>query len=281
MASPDYYELLGVPPGADREEIRRAYHRLARRYHPDVSTDPAAEQRFHAITTAYEVLSDPARRARYDRERAPRPRARTRRDPFPSPGLVDIGDLLDRSRGGRRVRVDRRPVAGSGRGADLEAEIEISVADAYLGGRGEVTIATAAGPRRCEVSIPPGAVDGQRIRLAGRGAAGPGGGRPGDLRLVVRIAPHPRYRLEGRDLIVALPLSPWEAVLGARVTVDTPAGQREVEVPAGSSTGRRLPLPEPRMSAEIDVVVPARPTAAERALFERLAALSRFNPRGT
>jgi curved DNA-binding protein len=288
----DYYRVLGVARDASREDIQRAYRRLARRHHPDVSPDPADEQHFRRIAEAYRVLSDPASRARYDRGRAaPGVRVNRGRGPTTSFGHLDIEDLLGGFAGTGRPGPGHRTGFGwpAAAGADLEAEIEINVEDAYTGGRGQVTVNTAAGIRRCEVTVPAGAVDGQRIRLAGMGAVAPGAGPPGDLYLVVRLAPHPRYRVDGRDLTVELPVTPWEAVLGARVCVDTPSGPVQVDLPAGSSTGRRLRLrghgmPQPHgtpgdLYAEVKIVVPARSTDVERALFAQLAEQSRFDPR--
>jgi curved DNA-binding protein len=265
-AARDLYEVLGVARSASREEIQRAYRHLARRYHPDVNTDPAAAERFREINDAYQVLSDPAARARYDRRSAP---SWGRRVPVNTGGFAN--DLL-------------RDFFGTG-GFDwypsVEAEIEISVEEAYTGGRSEFIVDGALGARRCVVTLPPGVVDGDRLRVPGY--------RVGDLYLVVRLAPHPRYRVEGRDLAVDLPVSPWEAVLGASLPVQTPAGRVQVDLPAGSSTGRRLRLrghglPNPAgpagdLYAEVRIVIPAEPTAAERDLFERLARLSTFDPR--
>jgi curved DNA-binding protein len=174
-------------------------------------------------------------------------------------------------------------------GADQEAELELTVEEAYRGGRRWVGLAGPDGQRSYEVTIPAGVVDGQRIRLAGQGGRGSGGAGPGDLYLVVRIAPHPRYRLEGRDLHVDLLVSPWEAALGSTVPVDTPGGQAKVKVPAGSSSGRRLRLrgqglPNPRgqpgdLYAEVRIMVPPSPSPRERELFEELAKVSDFDPR--
>jgi curved DNA-binding protein len=197
---------------------------------------------------------------------------------------VDLEDLLggffQRGRGSGRGRVP---------GADSEAEIELSVEDAYSGGRRRVALNTTSGQRSYEVTIPAGVTDGQRIRLAGQGGAGSGGGPAGDLYLVVRLAPHPVYRVEGRDIVVEVPVAPWEAALGGSIPVPTPAGTTRVELPAGSSSGRRLRLrgrgmPNPRgapgdLYAEVKIVVPATLSSAERELFGRLAAESRFDPR--
>jgi curved DNA-binding protein len=183
---------------------------------------------------------------------------------------------------GRRTRV-------SAPGADAEAELELPLADAYTGGRRRITLQTAAGTRHFEVTIPPGALDGQRIRLAGEGGAGLSGGPRGDLYLVVRLAPHPRFRVDGRDITVELPVAPWEAALGASVPVDTPGGPVQVQVPPGSSSGRRLRLrgrglPNATgapgdLYAEVKIAVPPQPTDAERDLWRRLAAASTFEPR--
>jgi curved DNA-binding protein len=165
----------------------------------------------------------------------------------------------------------------------------LSVEEAYRGGRRRITLPGPAGGRSYEVKIPRGVVDGQRIRLSGQGGQGQSGGASGDLYLVVRIAPHPRYRLSGRDISVDLPVAPWEAVLGATVPMPTPDGEAKVRVPPGSSSGRRLRLrgegmPNPRgdpgdLYAEVKIMVPAKPTRRERELFEELAAQSTFDPR--
>jgi curved DNA-binding protein len=163
------------------------------------------------------------------------------------------------------------------------------VEEAYRGGRRPVTLQGPGGQRTLDVTIPAGVTDGQRIRLAGQGGQGSDGAPPGDLYLVVRIAPHPRYRVQGRDLHVELRLAPWEAALGTSVAVDTPAGEAKVKVPQGTSSGRRLRLrgrglPNPRgtagdLFAEARIMVPPRPARAERKLFEELAMESDFDPR--
>jgi curved DNA-binding protein len=301
----DFYAALGVARTASADEIQRAYRKLAREYHPDVNADPGAEERFKEISEAYQVLSDPDQRKKYDRfgadfrrvpddfdERAHAGgggRARYaqggRRPGGPGFGGgfegVDIEDLLGgffRDRGG--------PVAG----ADQEAELELTVEEAYRGGRRHLTLAGAA-ERGYDVTIPPGVLDGQRIRLAGQGGTGSGNAVPGDLYLVVRVKPHPRYRLSGRDIHVDLPVSPWEAVLGATVPVTTPGGEVKVRVTPGSSTGRRLRLrgegmPNPKgkpgdLYTEVRVMVPKKPRKRERELFEELAAVSDFDPRSS
>ncbi|MEH0826109.1 MULTISPECIES: DnaJ C-terminal domain-containing protein [unclassified Micromonospora] len=312
----DYYQVLGVERSAGQDDIQRAYRKLARRFHPDINKEPGAEDRFKDINEAYEVLSDPKKRARYDRY-GPQWRQIPEDYDGPAPGAgpfgggggrrvyvntggggvdeagfdgVDIDDLLGGLFGGRTG------AGGFGRGgrvsapgADSEAEIELSVTDAYVGGRRRITLHTGSGPRSFDVTIPAGVTDGQRIRLAGQGAAGLGGGPRGDLYLIVRLAPDPRYRVDGRDITVDLPVTPWEAALGASVPVDTPGGRVQVHVPAGSSSGRRLRLrgrgmPNPKgpagdLYAEVKIVVPAEPTPDERELWQRLAQTSAFDPR--
>ncbi len=304
-----------MPRNASQEEIQRAYRKLARTYHPDVNKDPAAEERFKDISEAYNVLSDPETRRRYD---AFGPDFRQ------VPEDVDPRDLAPRAAAGAGARTWRRwrarpgrrsgpgqarsrAPAGSSRGtststtcsagcsaaragrgwgpipgADQEAEIELTrggglprrpALDHPAGGGARATL---------EVTIPAGVTDGQRIRLAGQGGRGSEGGAAGDLYLVVRIAPHPRYRLEGRDIHVDLPLAPWEAALGTTVAVDTPDGEAKVKVPAGTSSGRRLRLrgrglPNPKgkpgdLYAEARIMVP--PQAHRR----RAASCSRSSP---
>jgi len=169
------------------------------------------------------------------------------------------------------------------------SELVLGVEDAYHGGRRSITLSGPDGPRTFDVNIPAGVTDGQRIRLSGQGGRGSDGGKPGDLYLLVRIAPDPRYRVEGRDIYVDLPLAPWEAALGATVAIDTPGGEARVKVPPGTSSGRRLRLrgrglPNPRgaagdLFAEARIMVPPRLTSEERRLFSELAATSKFDPR--
>lgn len=316
----DAYEVLGVSRDADPSEIQRAYRRLARKLHPDVNKDPGAEDRFKELSEAYDVLSDPDQRKRYDafgqdfrrvgpdvdpdayrRARAhagaaagggrPTGRGAGSAGDYAytgSVGDVDIEDLLGGMFGARgRARGGWGPLAGS----DQETEVEVSVEEAYSGTRRTLTIGDAGGPRTIDVVIPPGVVDGQRIRLRGQGGRGSGGGATGDLYLVVRIAPHHRYRPEGRDLHVLLPLTPWEAALGASLPIETPGGPATVRVPAGTSSHRRLRLkgrglPNQRgrpgdLYAEAQIKVPPAPSDEERGLFEQLAATSTFDPRSS
>lgn len=199
-------------------------------------------------------------------------------------GGVDIEDLLGGVFGGRG-RARAGPIAG----ADQEAELPLTVVEAYRGGRRPMTLNGPAGPRTYTVNIPPGVTDGRRIRLAGEGGQGIGGGPAGDLYLVVRLLPDPVFRVEGKDIHVDLRLAPWEGALGATVPVPTPGGETKVNVPAGSSTGRRLRLrgegmPDPKggpgdLYAEVRIMVPPRLTDRERELFVELGRASTFDPR--
>ena len=315
-ADEDFYQILGVPRDASQEDIQRAYRKLARTYHPDVNHDPGAEDRFKDVSEAYDVLSDPQTRRRYDAfgrdfrqvpedadpETWRRARSGARAGAGAgagrggpggfsfSEGDIDLDDLLGGIFGGRFGGARRGwGSAGPIPGADQEAEIELTVEEAYRGGRRSVTLSSDGTRRSFDVTIPAGVTDGQRIRLAGQGGRGSDGARNGDLYLIVRIAPHPRYRLDGRDLYVELRLAPWEAALGTSVALDTPGGEVKVKVPGGTSSGRRIRLagrglPNPKgkagdLYAEARIMVPARLSRAERRLFEQLAAESNFDPR--
>jgi curved DNA-binding protein len=315
----DFYEVLGVPRDADQSEIQRAYRKRARTLHPDVNKELRAEEAIKELSEAYDVLSDPDQRKRYDAFGEDFRRVGAEVDPdaysrarahagagagggrprgwgggggpsdgfrYSGSGDVDLEDLLGGIFGGRGGgRGGWGPVSGS----DHETEMEVTVEEAYNGTERTLSINGPDGPRTIDVNIPAGVVDGQRIRLRGQGGQGSGGGETGDLYLIVRIAPHPRYRLDGRDLHVLLPLAPWEAALGASVDIDTPGGSATVNVPAGTSSHRRLRLkgrglPNRRgkpgdLYAEAQIKVPRSPSADERELLEQLGKVSTFNPR--
>jgi curved DNA-binding protein len=311
----DFYQILGVPRDASEDDIQRAYRKLARTYHPDVNKNPEAEDRFKEISEAYEVLSDPRTRRRYDafgrdfrqvpedadpetwrraragaRAGADAGQAGTGEFRFSEGDLgdIDLEDLLGGFFGGRRAWRGWG-AAGPIPGADQEAELELTVEEAYRGVRRSVTLSSDGTRRSLDVTIPAGVTDRQRIRLAGQGGRGSDGARNGDLYLIVRIAPHPRYRLDGRDLYVELQLAPWEAALGTSLAVETPGGEVKLKVPGGTSSGRRIRLagrglPNPKgkagdLYAEARIMVPARLSRAEKRLFEQLAAESDFDPR--
>jgi curved DNA-binding protein len=275
VGAKDHYESLGVSREASAEEIRRAYRELARKNHPDVNKEPGAEDRFKEISEAYEVLRDPEKRAEYDN-----PSAR-----FTAGGGgfgggaryedVDFDDFSDLFGGmfGRR--------GGRGGGfngfsmrSDQEAVLDLSLEEAKSGGKRRLTLGDG---RQLEVDIPANVRDDQRIRLRGEGVEG------GDLYLRVRLRPHPRFRVEGKDLYTDLPVAPWEAALGAEISVPTLEGDVKVRVPAGSSSARKLRLRGEGLGGDLFVVVrievPRTLTKEERELFERLAEVSDFDPR--
>ncbi len=312
----DYYEVLGVARGASDEEIRGAYRKLARTYHPDVNKEPGAEDRFKEISEAYEVLRDPEKRERYDRLGA---NWKAGEDVSGAEGFGGFGqgqggqggfasgrggfgdvrmefegdgfsDFFESLFGGRAAGGGRRGAGFEGfavRGGDHEATLEVSLEEAARGGRRKISLGDG---RDYEVEIPAGVRDGQRIRLAGEGGRGSGNGPAGDLFLRVRVKPDRRFRREGNDLFVELPVAPWEAALGATVEVQTLNGIARVKVPSGSSSGRRLRLRGEGMPgagkqqgdlfATVKVVVPKKPSKRERELFEQLAEASSFDPRG-
>lgn len=293
----DYYEVLGVPRGAGDEEIRSAYRKLAREYHPDVNGDPGAEDRFKEVSEAYEVLRDPEKREKYERLGA---NWKAGEDVSGASGFgggfgggdgqgfgdgAGFSDFFESFFGGRRGGSPGFE-GFSMRGGDQEATIEVTLEEAARGGKQRISLADG---RDFEVRIPPGVRDGQKIRLAGQGGEGASGGPAGDLYLRVRIKRHPRFRREDDDLVVEVPIAPWEAALGATVPVPTLDGSARVKVPAGSSSGRRLRLrgegmPGPGgrkgdLYASVKIVVPKVLAKRERELFEELAAVSRFDPR--
>jgi len=301
----DYYEILGVPRDASEDDIKKAYRKLARKYHPDVSKETAAEARFKEIGEAYATLKDPEKRAAYDQlgrhgsgeEFRPPPEWSTRfgdaGSPFDEMDLADLfAGLSGRSRG--RTRGQNVPL----RGQDYEVNVAITLEDAYRGT--EVTLdltttevdehgALRRVPRTVKARIPPGPTDGQVLRLPGQGGRGAHGGPNGDVYLNITLQPHRLYRVNGRDLTLELPLAPWEAALGATVRVPTLAGAVDLKVRPGTEAGARLRLggrglPAPQgasgdLYAVVAIVMPKTVTEAERKLYEELAKVSGFNPR--
>jgi curved DNA-binding protein len=306
----DFYDILGVGRDATSDELQRAYRKLARTYHPDINKDPGAEEQFKQVSEAYDVLSDPEQRKRYDAfgddfRRVPPDvdpemwaqaqrgrRAGAPGGPGPDPfggeqawygDDVDLGDLFGGMFGGRGRR-QWGPVPG----ADQEVELDLTVPEAYHGGHRRLTISGPNGARTVEVSIPAGVTDGQRIRLAGQGGQGSGDAPAGDLYMVVKLVADKRYRVEGRDISVDLPVSASEAALGARVALETLGGEVKLRVPAGTSSGKRLRLkgrgmPAKRgagdLYAEVRIVMPGKLSEEEQHLYEQLAAATTFDPR--
>ncbi len=256
----DYYKTLGVPRTATGEEIKKAYRKLARQHHPDVAKGAKSEERFKEANEANEVLSDPEKRGRYDAlgpnwqqqfAGGPGPGHGGARWTHGRPGADPFGETTDFSdffrtvfggagfepNGGERGRSRvRRP------GDDLEQEVEVSLAEAYRGAERAFEIRGGAGARTLEVKIPAGVRDGQRIRLAGQGSPGAGGGPSGDLYLRMKVSPHPFFRRDDDDLRADLPVALHEALLGAEITVPTLKGPVSLRVPPETQNGRTIRL---------------------------------------
>jgi curved DNA-binding protein len=294
MKYKDYYAALGVPRDADADQIKKAYRKLARAHHPDVSAAPEGEARFKEVAEAYQTLKDPEKRAAYDQlgrrpageEFAPPPQWAHDFAAGRSFEDIDLADLL--SALGRGARAGRHgPIPVHGR--DYETTVRIGLEDAHHGTRLNLDLADAAGGRTLEVTIPAGVSDGQKLRLRGRGGKGRNGGADGDIYLHVTLAPHPVFRADRHDLHLDLALAPWEAALGAELEVPTLDGPVLLTVPAGSRAGRKLRLRGRGLAngrgghgdlyANVHIDVPTTLTDRERELLQELAAVSRFNPR--
>lgn len=311
----DYYEVLGVDRSATGEQIQKSFRKLARQYHPDLNKEKDAESKFKEINEAYEVLSDPEKRKRYDTLGA---NFRDGQDFQPPPGwqgaggggvrfdfshagggAQDMGSFSDFFEalfggGGGRSPFGADPSAfegfgGAHRGREMrprrEAELEVSLEDAMNGATKMVQLSSGdprEGTKKLKIKIPAGTVDGGVIRLAGKDGED-------DLYLRIKIAPNARYSVQGSDLVVKLPVSPWEAALGAKVDLQLPEGTIKISVPAGSQTGGRLRVRGKGFTkkeggrgdvlAELRIVVPTDLSSAERESFEKLASVSSFNPR--
>ena len=321
----DYYEILGVPRTATQDDIQRGYRKLARKYHPDVSKESGAEDKFKEIGEAYEVLRDPDKRQKYDQlganwkagqEFRPPPGWEFHREYGPGQGAQqseffwggsgDFSDFFETLFGGRRSHEGFGPGAGGAqqrtprrqRGMDQEATIRISLEDAYRGATKSIALQmqtvtpdgqVSTRDKTYEVRIPAGILPGQKIRLAGQGGQGMGGGPGGDLYLRVELEPHPHYRLQGTDLYTELPITPWEAALGADIEIPTLAGPVSLKIPSGAHSGQKLRLRgkgmvNPRATAGdlyvvIAIALPKKLSQQERELFEELQRVSTFEPR--
>jgi curved DNA-binding protein len=305
MEFKDYYKVLGVSRGASQDEIKKAYRKLARKYHPDVSKEANVEERFKEVNEAYEVLGDAQKRRAYDDLGA---NWKSGQDFRPPPGWEDIfggvrgggarhaaggfgeaeggfSDFFETLFGGGFRRAGGGRGGGfQARGADQAARIEITLEQAAHGAVMPVQLGNG---RRLQVRIPPAVTEGQRIRLAGQGGPGVGGGPAGDLYLEVSIRPHGRYRLEGRDVHLDLPITPWEAALGATVNVPTLEGRVELKIPPGSQSGRRLRLKGKGLAGKppgdqyvvLQIVTPPARSDESRRFYERMQKELPFNPR--
>ncbi len=316
----DYYEVIGVARDATQEEIRRTYRKLARKYHPDVSDESDAEERFKAVGEAYAVLKDPEKRAAYDQLGANWKDGQDFRPPpgwdegfefsgggtgdFSGDGYASYGGV-----GGKQFSDFFEALFGQGHndgfagrrelhihGQDRHARISIDVRDSYTGATRSITLHApeltddghmVTRDRLLNVKIPKGIRDGQKIRLAGQGGPGMGNGKAGDLFLEVEFRPDSRYRVDGDDVYLDLPVTPWEAALGATVTVPLPSGNVDLKIPAGSNQGGKLRLKGKGIPAKqpgdlyvvFDVKLPPAHSDKAKALYEKMSEEMPFNPR--
>jgi curved DNA-binding protein len=309
----DYYKVLGLERNASQEEIKKKYRKLARTCHPDMcKNDPTAEKRFKELNEAHEVLEDPEKRQRYDALGNNWQEGQSFRPPPGFENIFSDGNFAPKGRrtGGRGFSFEFEPGArgsagggafsdffetlfgdpGMGRqgeyrsasqkGSDLESEIAVSLEDAHGGGTKEIIIQGPGGEKRLNVKIPQGAYDGMKIRLGGQGNLGLGGS--GDLYLKIKVNPDQRYKQEGSDIIVEIPITPWDAALGTTCEVETLDGKLNLKIPPGVSSGQRLRLKGKGLAhkgdlfAQIKIVTPKHLSNEEKKLFTELKKISSF-----
>lgn len=298
----DYYQIMGVARDASADELKRAYRKLARKYHPDVSKEANAEERFKEVQEAYEVLKDPQKRAAYDQLGSNWRAGQEFRPPpdwgrnfeFSSNMGGEDGAFSDffSSLFGQRGFARGGGARGGGfamAGEDHVATIEIDLEDAYKGGSRTLELSGGRGgaPRTLKVNIPAGVTAGKRIRLAGQGSPGVGGGPAGDLYLEVQLRPHRLFEVDGRDVSLQLPLAPWEAALGASVQVPTLAGPVDMRIPANAKAGQKLRLkgrglpgsPPGDQYVVLKIVLPPADTPRAQELYEQMRNELAFDPR--
>jgi curved DNA-binding protein len=308
----DYYESLGVPRTASADEIKKSFRKLARQHHPDVARDKKkSEEKFKEINEAYEVLSDPEKRKKYDElganwksgaEFRPPPgwenfgggqtfrggRPNAQEFEFGGTGFSDFFEQIfgSRMRGGgfgRSATIDEDDFAQRGR--DVEGDIMVTLEEAAHGSVRSVSVRHGSKTETHQVKIPAGVTEGQRLRIAGRGEHGSNGGAAGDLYLRVRLAKHPDFDVEEHNLIYEAELAPWEAVLGAEISVPTLTGRVNIRIPAGTQSGQKLRVRGRGLPSSGDlivvtkIVVPAKISDTEKKLWEQLKRESKFNPR--
>jgi curved DNA-binding protein len=310
----DYYEILGVSRGASDADIKKSFRKLARQYHPDVAKDKKqAEEKFKEINEAYEVLGDPEKRKKYDElganwksgaEFRPPPgwegaqSFRGRRGAgqgaedfeFGGTGFSDFFEQLfgqmRGQRGGFSGYRNYEDHESAERGRDVEGDIMVTLEEAAHGSIRTVTVRHGSKNETHQVKIPAGVTEGQRLRIAGRGEHGSGGGQSGDLYLRVRLAKNPDFEVDGHNLIYEAELAPWEAVLGTEISVPTLDGRVHIKIPAGTQSGQKLRVRDHGLGKKGDlyvitkIAVPSKVSDAEKKLWEQLKQESKFNPRG-
>ena len=307
MKFKDYYEILGLARSATQDEVKQAYRKLARKYHPDVSKDPDAETRFKELGEAYAVLKDPEKRAAYDQMGS---QWKAGQDFQPPPGWDagfefsggdfgagpggDHSDFFE-ALFGRHFGTGQRGNMRA-QGQDHHAKVQIDLLDAYHGAQRSIALRMPAldaqgrvtlQERKLDVSIPKGICAGQHLRLAGQGAPGIGGGAAGDLYLEIVFKPDPKFRADGRDVYANLPLAPWEAALGAAVMAPTPEGPVRLTIPPGSVAGRQLRLkgrgipgtPPGDLYVVLGIALPPADSEAAQEAYRAMAKAFDFNPR--
>lgn len=310
MEFKDYYRTLGVAQDASADEIKKAFRKLARKYHPDVSKEPDAEAKMRDINEAYAVLSDPEKRAAYEQLGHGYQAGQDFRPPpgwdtgfefsnrgFSPSEAADFSDFFAELFGHMGGARSFHPHAGRPqRGEDHHAKVSLDITDSFLGATRQISLRlpqldphgrVVLVGRTLNLKIPQGIFEGQSIRLAGQGGPGFAGGPPGDLLLEVHFNPDPRLRVEGRELHRVLPVAPWEAALGAVIPVRLPGNEISVRLPPGSQSGRILRVrgrgipanPPGDLLLEIQVVLPAADTPGAKRIYEEMARELAFDPR--
>ncbi|MFH1215156.1 MAG: DnaJ C-terminal domain-containing protein [Pseudomonadota bacterium] len=312
MEYKDYYKELGVERNAGQDEIKRAYRKLARKFHPDVNKDIEAEKRFKEVGEAYEVLKDPEKRAAYDKIGTG---FREGQEFRPPPGwqgdfnfsggmggddASQFSDFFEQlfGRAGARTTYHSHRGRIRAKGEDHHARLAVELEDSFHGAVKTISLNVSevdesgrftVKPHSLNVKIPKGIMEGQSIRLAEQGGPGLGGGPNGDLFIEIVFNPHFLFKVEKRDVYLELPITPWEAALGATITIPTLGGKVDMKIPAGSQTGQKLRLKHkglPGRTAgdqfvELKVVVPRATTEAEKELYRKMASLMPMNPRSS
>ncbi|HAT2138952.1 TPA: DnaJ domain-containing protein [Legionella pneumophila] len=290
----DYYKIMGVSQDASEKDIKMAYRKLARKYHPDISKEPDAEEQFKEMAEAYEVLKDPKKRSEYDqylKYKQFNPQSdgftgrRTQEQPFQE--FHFDSDFFETLFG--HSRYQQQPMTGQ----NYHGKITISLEEAYHGAVKNLQVPVDQGPetkiQTLKVKIPAGVKSGQQIRLAGQGGSGSGGGARGDLYLTVEVIKHPIFDVMENDIYLTLPITPWEAALGATVVIPTLAGKIDLKIPPGSQGGQKLRIknrglpgsPPGNQYVLLKIITPPAQTEEAKALYKKMAEVMPYNPRKT